>query len=40
VFDTSRHSPEELAATVVGELLDGLQTGVSPLRSQSAGRAA
>ena len=40
VFDTSRHSPEEMAATVIGELLDGPQTGVSPLRSESGGRAA
>ena len=40
VFDTSRHAPEEIAAIVVGELLDGRQSDVSRLDRSSAGRAA
>jgi len=40
VFDTSRHEPKEMAATVVGELLANRQADGSPVRSQSVGRAA
>ena len=40
VFDTSRHTPEGMAATVVGELLASRQTDISPLQGQSTGRAA
>jgi thymidylate kinase len=40
VFDTSRHEPEEMAATVVGELLANRQADGSPVRSPSVGRAA
>ena len=40
VFDTSRHAPEEMAATVVGELLVSWPASISPFREQSAGRAA
>jgi thymidylate kinase len=40
VFDTSQYSPEEMAATVIGELLDGRRADASPLQDRSAGRAA
>jgi thymidylate kinase len=40
VFDTSRHEPEEMAATVVGEFLANRQVDVSPVGPQSVGRAA
>jgi thymidylate kinase len=40
VFDTSRHAPEEMAATVVGALLANRQADISPLQDQTTGRAA
>jgi dTMP kinase len=40
VLDTSRHAPEEMAATVADELLASRQSGVSPLQGQATGRAA
>lgn len=40
VFDTSRHSPEEMAATVIGKLLDRRQAEVSLLQDLAAGRVA
>jgi thymidylate kinase len=40
VFDTAGHAPEEMAATVVGELLASRQADISPLRGQTTGRAA
>jgi dTMP kinase len=40
VFDTSRHSPEKMAAIVVGEFLASWPASISPVQEQSAGRAA
>lgn len=40
VFDTSRHTPEEMAAIVVGELLVSRPAGISPIRDRATGRAA
>jgi dTMP kinase len=40
VFDTSRHVPEEMAATVVGTLLANRQAVIGPLQDQTTGRAA
>jgi hypothetical protein len=41
VFDTSRHTPEEMATIIVGDFLTIQQAGVCPFRAQSvAGRAA